>query len=711
MCLNGDGMSSMTLISSKAVLLDAMPTVKSYLNTFESINKRWDGAITAGLIEAGRMEQEAAHVFSPLIEDMGATKGKFEHLQQRLVEAIVSEMLKKVVSELTDAAKFAINILKRNLFERTADVGYLAMDWELCDFLRMHVCEGESVTPEEYRERKEFVQNRLQQYVYEYTVYDEIIILDLQGRVVANLDESTGITLTKDPLLEETLKAGRPGAASDEPYVETFRATDLRPGKGNTLVYSQTMRHPETKEELGILCLCFDFADEMQRIFDDLEEGGSFIVSILDKAGRVIASNNTSALPLGEKLAAQVDESSSFIKFRGADYIATTVSTDGYQGFYGLEWYGQAMMPVQSAFGTQAQADAAHTGQFKNISTELDQIKQEADDILADMKLDSINGQVKAARHQADGFVEVLRFVNMVADEIDGVFSSSIQNLQKTIVSSLQRDIGFRAFQGNNIADRNLYERANDVCWWALTPMFRKVLARHCGGSATSEDLSALRDNLQYINDLYTPYLRLLLGSAQGDVLAVSNPPEGLEERLAQEAPKGQELVGRQLEPAFFRRAMGLQSHRDYCVSDFAATELYGHRPTYVYSTAVRHMEDDAPAGVIQIVFDGEPQFKAMLEDILPRNGDGTPKEGAFGVFCDRQRTILSSTSGDYPVGGRLPLDESIFRLPRGERMADAVRLGTETYLVGGHASEGYREYKRQDGYENDVLCLVFLPV
>ena len=74
------------------------------------------------------------------------------------------------------------------------------------------------------------------------------------------------------------------------------------------------------------------------------------------------------------------------------------------------------------------------------------------------MKLDSINGRVKATKFQAKAFVEVLQYVKWIGEEIDDLFNAAIQNLQETIVTSLFNDVQFRAFQGNNIADRNLYD-------------------------------------------------------------------------------------------------------------------------------------------------------------------------------------------------------------------------------------------------------------
>lgn len=703
-----------SIAQDKESLLKAMPEVHGYVGTFRSINKRWDGAITAGMIETGRMEAEAGKLFGPLIQDMGSTKDKYSEIQSRLVEAILYEMAKKVVFEITDAAKFAINILKRNLFERTADVGYLATDEEIVKFLKLLLEEND---PGVVHERTEFIRARLADYRHEYTVYEEIIILDTEGNVRANLAPENRVSFSRDPLLEKTLRIDLHDGQDSDKYVETFRHSDLRPDHGNTLIYSQKIEDPENRAPLGTLCLCFAFADEMERIFKDLRQGNShMIVAILDANGTIISSNNTELLPLEARVSVNLEADFRFLTFKGKAYLVSTVATDGYQGFYGLTWYGLAMIEADAAFKqneAERLLEKAILQKLQSFSGELLSIKNESDDLLADMKLDSINGQVKAAKFAADGFVEVLRFVDWIGDEIDKIFSSAIENLQRTVVRSLFNDVQFRAFQGNNIADRNLYERANDVCWWALTPQFRQLLTKHADQGLDEEERGLLTVNLQYINDLYTPYLRLLLADTNGTVLAASNPPEDLEERFVQDdLPKGQEFVGLQLDHGLVRKALELKTNKDYCVSGFEPTSLYGGRPTYVYSTAVRSPQNEARAvGVIQIVFDAEPQFLAMLLDALPWDENKDVLRGSFAVFADRRKSIISSTHPAYPSGGKLNLSDTFFQHKNGERESTIVELDEKSYAIGLQVSQGYREYKSGDGYVNDVLCLVFVEI
>ncbi len=698
----------------KEALLRSMPDVVNYISTFRSINKRWDGAITAGMIETGRMEDEASRLFAPLIQDMGSTKNRYSDIQNRLVDAIMFEMAKKVIFEIKDAAKFAINILKRNLFERTADVGYLATDAEIVNLLRM-VVDGRD--ERDLADQGKVIRQRLAEYQYEYTVYDEILVMDRDGYVRANLCRDNHLKVSHDPCLERAQAVNLRGNQDEDKYIEIMRETDLHHRQGKTLAYAQKIEDPETRRSLGTLCLCFNFEQEMESIFSDLHQGNQHLtVAILDAEGGVLSSNNPEVLPARAKVSADLGADFRVLSINNRQYLANIAATDGYQGFYGLTWYGLAMVEVTSAFsqtGLRDTTDGDLMEKLQNFSQELTGIKDESDGLLADMKLDSINGQVKAAKYEANGFVEVLRFVDFIGDEIDGLLSQAIRNLQKTIVTSLFNDLQFRAFQGNNIADRNLYERANDVCWWALTPMFRRLLTKHADEGLTVEECQSLRDNLQYINDLYTPYLRLVLADARGTVVALSDPPSELNERFLMEGmPQGQEFVGTRLDKELVAKAMTLPSSKDYCVSGFVATDLYGGRPTYVYSTAVRSPENmDRTVGVVQIVFDAEPQFKDMLNDVLPRDENKQVVEGSLGFFVDRGGKIIASTSQEFAPGDILPLPKSLYLGEKGARNSSVVELKGRSYTVGRQVSEGYREYKRSDGYVNDVICLIMIPI
>src|SRR5690606_12259866 len=100
--------------------------------------------------------------------------------------------------------------------------------------------------------------------------------LDVAGNVLVQIDEQTPLEGSLDPLIKQTL--------ASETYVETFRASDLRPGKERALIYSRRMLHPETGAVVGVLCLCFHFEQEMAGIFASLRRAEDrFNMLLLDR--------------------------------------------------------------------------------------------------------------------------------------------------------------------------------------------------------------------------------------------------------------------------------------------------------------------------------------------------------------------------------------------------------------------------------------------
>jgi CheW protein len=147
-----------------------------------------------------------------ILQTMAATRAGFDQLEQELVSSLVHEKIANVLMEIGTKAHYVIDIVVRNLYERTADVGFLATDRNLCEFVA-----GVHDDPDS-------VHARLLAYRNKYTVYDEIMLLDKDGNLLIQINEHSEVEGSIDPLIAQTL--------ASETYVETFRAVDLRPLQG-----------------------------------------------------------------------------------------------------------------------------------------------------------------------------------------------------------------------------------------------------------------------------------------------------------------------------------------------------------------------------------------------------------------------------------------------------------------------------------------------
>ena len=483
-------------------LLASMEEIKNFETRLAQLNEWW-GKITL----IGKINSQ--NVASTILDDMHRTQGKFGELQQKLTYSLLRENLQKLVLDNASRAQVAIDLLIRNLFERTADVGFLATDDDIRVFLNQ-------IQPN--RNQLEFIENRLQEYVKKYSVYDEIIILDTQGQVRAHLDAKNQITSSTDSLIQDTL-------ASHEPYLETFRYSELQADRRHSLIYSCKITDTDQKDSrpIGVLCLCFRFDDEMQGIFANLLSYSSTeIISILDAKGLVIASSNEQIIPINTKFNCSTE--TSLIKFQQQDFIANTRHTKGYQGFKGLGWRGQMLTQLESAFKRDFSAADNHQyatiiDQSDSFPQELREIRKASLDINADLGLLVLNGQIASARKNAAEFMPVLEAIKQVGTDIAHMFTSSVNSLQEvTVLSSHLNNAGFLASLAVDIMDRNLYERANDCRWWALTSAFRRNLAKTDISDLDKHQLSAI---LGYINNLYTVYTNLYLYDLHGEIIAV----------------------------------------------------------------------------------------------------------------------------------------------------------------------------------------------
>ena len=630
------------------------------------------------------------------ITDIGAMRADFHELASELLGQLAIELEHKAMSSLRSNARVAIDILIRNLFERTADIGFLATDAEVRAYAQRHALGAAADESARHALRERFAE-----YLRKYSVYHDIILLAPDGTILVQLEGGCEGRRSQDPLIRDAL-------GTSKAYCETFRATDLLPGEASPLIYSYRVMAEDGSRPVGVLCLCFRFADECQRIFQGLlGEDDWAAVTILDTGGRIIGSSDPYQFPPGARVERVLDNRCRVVRFAGREYLATTQPTQGYQGYMGPGWMGHALVPLNHAFemAVGREIAAVETSLLRGVlevshlfSAALRAIPIRAETIQRNLDRAVWNGSAWLSRDDSvlnTAFAKVLlREIGNTGVRTRDVFSDSTTHLYKTVISAVLVDCAQQAALAMDIMDRNLYERANDCRWWALTGAFRDALA------TGDVDEARLETILREINGLYTVYSNLLIFDAEARVRAVSNPSASA-------------LKGRVLQAPWVRRALALADTQSYCVSDFEPSELYDGRPTYIYCAGIRHPADSTRVtGGVAIVFDSDPQFSAMLHDALPRNEDGTEVEAALAAFVERDGRLVASSDPALPPGSLLELETRFFRPPPGQSLSDVVVWRGRYYAVGSRLSSGYREYKAaSDAYRNEVVALVLRPL
>jgi chemotaxis signal transduction protein len=656
-----------TIDDALASQMRHMQGVEEYREVLSKLQGAWDTLTLLGQLTGAAAE-------------MSGTREAFQELTGDLLNHLGRETRNKATADLRAKTQNAIDILIRNLFERTADIGFLAADDDVREFLLDPVA-GRDTMVERFRE-----------YIAKYSVYQDIVLFSPDGRIRARLGESQ-VGSSTHRLVTEAI-------STHEAYVEYFGTADFLP-PGEHLVYAFRV-DDGTGSALGVLALVFRLTDEMRGIFAHLLPAGDWtVLACVTPAGKVIASSSTIQVPLGSELPADaLQANGSVVRFGGREYLAVACQTQGYQNYMGPGWIGVGLIPVEFAFDrddSELLANIDHDildtvmRQPTLFADGLRKIPHRAECIQRDLNRSVWNGSVRQSDSNQGNtaFAKTLLWeISDAGRKTQEVFAQSIGNLHQTVVAAILQNSLSRAAFAIDVMDRNLYERANDSRWWALNATFRRVLDGHAG---EPEEAARCADILGYINNLYTVYENLVLFDTKGIVVAVSRESH-------------RSLVGQRLDDEWIARTLALGSSQGYVVSDFTPSRLYSGRPTYVYAAAVRDPANRAVVGGIAIVFDSAPQLMAMLTDALPRDDRGMVVAGSFVVFLDATGRTLASSDPKFIVGQAFPLTTD-------HAGTHIQAIHGQHYAIGSARSAGYREFKRSDGYSNDVVALCGFPL
>ncbi len=713
--------------TSSNILIDKIPDVNYYKKKLNELSLNWNTLNLLNQVNEGGTSIES-------------TQEEFAKLTESLIDNLAIESLKQLSNELNSKSQVVVDIVIRNLFERTADIGFLATDDSIRDFIRksqivlkdkltlstfdensqtcLHcpdpfVSECKSGNnsnemrllknllcknnyPEEKKrvdtelfELKKDIRQRFEEYVLKYSVYYDVILTDLKGNVLVNLDENNKIAKTYDSVVQESIN-------SELDFVEKLGKSDLRPDKDSILTYSfrVTQNNDKDSEVIGVLILCFDFIGEMERVFSALKQTNENLnLMLLDKNGYVISTSNKFNLPIGSKMQKVLDRDFEVIDFSGKKYISKSANTKGYEGFFGLEWLGHVMIGVDEAFNKiesnilekmdkEILENVMHSSSL--FSQELQEIPITAKKIQDNLNRTVWNGNLKQQTNIAK---KLLQQVSIIGEETKSVFNHSIDTLHDTVLQTILDMVSFQAYLAIDIMDRNLYERANDCRWWALTPKFSEILFKEFYEEQDKKDIT---DILSYINGLYTVYTNLIVYDKTGKIIAVSKKEDS-------------NFVGNILNDDWIKETLSIKNSQKYSVSKFEKNRLYDNEHTYIYNASILSSNGKEVVGGIAVVFDSTPQFKAILTDILP-----TDEDDCFALFANKEKSIISSTNDDFVVGSMVPVAKEFFDIKTGESYSGIIELNNKYYAVGSRCSSGYREFKVNDGYINDVYSLVF---
>ena len=622
-----------TFPDNVAPLARHMHSVNDHREALASLSGTWD---TLALL---------AHL-SNLKADMSEVRASFGELTGELLVCLAEEMLALADGTLGHQAQIAVDVLTRNLFERTADIGFLATDLGVVD-----ACiANDAAVFDALRER-------LRTYAARYTVYRDIVLLAPDGQVLTRMVD--GFAGRSSSSIVERALNGQGG------YVESYELTDFCGGE-RALTYA--WRVEQGGRAVGVLALVFDLEREAAMIFERLAAHDE-VLAFVDGQGRIVVSNDIARLPPGHRLGLR--DGGAALRLGGVTHLVTQRHGRAYQGYPGPGWSTVALAPVELAFGEDAEATVEVDFSGENVfSQRLLDVPVRAREIQRRLDRMVWNGRIHQAAESNAFSRSLLEEIAATGRKTKDVFERASSELLTTVASGLLGEARFLADLSVDVLDRNLYERANDCRWWATSPVLATM------------DAGAARKTLAHINGLYTVYSNVLLFDTQGVVIAASRDTSA---------------EGRQLTDAWVADCLRLRDPMRYAVSPFEPSELYGGEGTYVYAAPI--LVDGSVVGGVALVFDSTPQFEAMLRAALPKTA------GSIAAFCRRDGFVISRT-GELPV----TLPANVLALVPGQSWSGVLTEGGQSFVVGATAGNGYREFKTSDGYDEPVIGVVVIP-
>lgn len=270
-----------------------------------------------------------------LSKDLGGEISSLDELTRRMAaEANGRRMI--------DLALNAIELLDRNLYERTCDVRWWATDSAVVTALNQRSPETAGT-----------VSSRLGVILKAYTVYLDIWICDLDGNVVANgrperyRAANTSVADRSWFLRAKALPDGDAYAVGEvsmerglaDAQVATYAASIRRNGDSKA-------------PPLGVIAIHFDWQPQAQAIVRGVrltdEERARSRVLLVDSTGLILASSDGHGA-LEERIPVAFDGRQSGCDIDARNRLVAFHHTPGYETYEGLGWYGVIIQDADRA--------------------------------------------------------------------------------------------------------------------------------------------------------------------------------------------------------------------------------------------------------------------------------------------------------------------------------------------------------------------------
>ncbi|MDR3472553.1 MAG: methyl-accepting chemotaxis protein [Devosia sp.] len=301
------------------------------------------------IIEAARAG-ESGKGFAVVANEVQRLADSAAQVAQRFEENVVGHIaMSRSMSEslvvqmegvrLVDLAQSLVQLIVRNLYERTADVRWWATDTAFWQALQSRTVEDVA-----------FAAQRLGVINKFYTVYADLVLTDTAGKVVANSDPRHRLA-GQDFSRESWFKAARATKSGDDYIVDEVRRCPQHSNR-QVLVYGAGVRSNGAADGplVGTLGVYFDWQEQGTAIVEKEaalppQIKDKTVVMLLDANRRVIASSAPALLFTSFDLANDGQSRGSYYD-RSGDIVGYA-QTLGYQEYDGLGWWGVVVQKTE----------------------------------------------------------------------------------------------------------------------------------------------------------------------------------------------------------------------------------------------------------------------------------------------------------------------------------------------------------------------------
>lgn len=312
-----------------------------------AINRRMRILALNALIEAARAG-EAGRGFAVVSQEVRGISEEVDLLSTSLEVELAAEidalsdmagaMARSAQGQrLVDLALNAIEIIDRNLYERTCDVRWWATDAAVVDAATTRGAAALS-----------HATARLGVVLRAYTVYLDIWLVGLDGRVIASGKPASygvaGLDVSGEPWFRAAMRL---------PTGDDFHAEDIRvePGLGNAQVatYATPVRQGGNANgaPVGVLAVHFDWEPQALTVCRGVRlapgEQERCRVLLVDASRRVIAASDGVGTLVDRLAFDAAGRSHGIVEAPGGGLVAFH-ATPGYETYRGLGWFGVIVM-------------------------------------------------------------------------------------------------------------------------------------------------------------------------------------------------------------------------------------------------------------------------------------------------------------------------------------------------------------------------------